>query len=178
MAIPIPMDTTQERVTVRPIQEQDVPGYVAFLEKLDTETAFLMWKPGERKLNPVVLRERIRQQDRADGLRLVAEEDGEIVGFLVVRRRASKRIRHRADFVIGVLRRAWGRGIGTSMLETLEDWAQEQGVWRLELAVMAHNERAIQLYEKFGYAQEGVKRSAIVINGQAVDEIIMAKLLK
>lgn len=162
---------------MRPIQEEDLPGYVAFLEKLDSETTFLLWEPGERKVNPDVLRERIRQQDQTDGLRLVAVEDGAIIGFLVVRRGASRRVSHRADFVIGVLRRGWGRGIGTRMLNALEKWALEQGVWRLELGVMAHNERAIRLYEKFGYVREGVKRGAIVVDGQAVDEIIMGKLL-
>jgi RimJ/RimL family protein N-acetyltransferase len=58
------------------------------------------------------------------------------------------------------------------------NWALEQGIWRLKPAVMAHNERAIRLYETFGFTREVVKRSAIVAGERAVDETVMGKLLK
>ncbi len=164
-------------VTVRIIEEEDALSYVEFLRQLDVETSFLLWEPGERQLDVETARERIRSQDRSEGLHLIAEEAGEIVGFLVCRRGASNRIRHRADFAMGVFQRAWGRGIGTRLLEALEAWALDQGVRRLELGVMADNPRAIQLYERLGYLREGVKRGAIRIDGQPVDEIIMGKLL-
>jgi GNAT superfamily N-acetyltransferase len=82
-----------------------------------------------------------------------------------------------APFVVGVLRQAWGRGIGTALLDRFEAWAREHGIWRLELSVMAHNQRAIELYERLGYVSEGIKRSAILVDEQKVDEIIMVKML-
>jgi ribosomal protein S18 acetylase RimI-like enzyme len=100
-----------------------------------------------------------------------------MVGFLVAHRGVSRRIQHRADFVLGVLRQAWGLGIGTALLDHFEAWAREHGIWRLELSVMAHNQRAIELYERLGYVREGVKHSAILVDGQKVDEIIMGKML-
>jgi RimJ/RimL family protein N-acetyltransferase len=33
------------------------------------------------------------------------------------------------------------------------------------------------LYERLGYEREDVKRSAILVDGQKVDEIIMGKIL-
>jgi RimJ/RimL family protein N-acetyltransferase len=123
------------------------------------------------------LRSKFSQADVNHGIRLVAEEGGRIVGFLVAHRGMSRRIKHRADFVVGVLRQASGRRIGTALLDRLEAWAREHGIWRLELSVMAHNLRAIELYERLGYVREGVKRSAIFVDGQKVDEIIMGKIL-
>lgn len=164
-------------VKIRPARAEDAPAYIAFLEQLDSETSFLLWEPGERRLKVEALRRKIDQADEGQGIRLIAEEEGRILGFLVARRGASRRIQHRADFVVGVLRQAWGRGVGTGLLDRLEAWAREHNIWRLELSVMAHNDRAIALYEHLGYVREGVKRSAILIDNERVDEIIMGKIL-
>ncbi len=42
---------------------------------------------------------------------------------------------------------------------------------------MAHNHGAIALYTNHGYVREGLKRDAIRVAGQAVDELLMAKML-
>jgi len=42
---------------------------------------------------------------------------------------------------------------------------------------MAHNARAIRLYKRMGFAIEGTKRQALLVNGTYVDEYYMAKLL-
>ena len=164
-------------VKIRTVRPEDAPGYIEVLKQLDRETSFLLWEPGERNLELESLRRKISQADENQGLRLVAEEEGRMVGFLVAHRGVSRRIRHRADFVVGVLRPAWGRGVGTALLDRFEAWAREHGIWRLELSVMAHNQRAIELYEQLGYVREGAKRSAILIDGQKVDEVIMGKIL-
>lgn len=166
------------RVTVRKLAAQDVAEYMAFLEQIDRETSYLLWEPGERKLNVATLRRRIEAADGNEGIRLVAEDEGRIIGFLVAKRGVSKRIRHRANFAMGVLRAEWGQGIGTRLLERLEQWTRENQIWRLELTVMANNQRAIVLYERMGYMREGIKQSAIILDGEAVDEIVMGKLLK
>jgi RimJ/RimL family protein N-acetyltransferase len=70
-----------------------------------------------------------------------------------------------------------GRGIGRSRLESLETWARSKGLHRLELTVNYDNERAIRLYEKFGFVKEGVKRHALRIDGRYVDAFYMAKFI-
>ena len=55
---------------------------------------------------------------------------------------------------MGVLQAWVGRGIGRSLLEALEGWARSNGLHRLELMVNYNNERAIRLYEKFGFERE------------------------
>jgi RimJ/RimL family protein N-acetyltransferase len=56
-------------------------------------------------------------------------------------------------------------------------WAVEQGIHRLELTVMVHNQRAIDLYEKVGFQREGRKRDALLVGGEYVDEYVMGRLL-
>lgn len=92
-------------------------------------------------------------------------------------RGGSQRVRHKADYAVGVLQRKWGRSTGTRLLEALEEWALAEGVRRLELGVMADSVRAITLYEKQGYVPEDLKRGVIMIDRQPVDEVVMGKLL-
>ena len=70
-----------------------------------------------------------------------------------------------------------GRGVGTTLMETLLDLADH---WlmlvRVELEVFADNEQAIRLYEKLGFEKEGLLRMTTVRNGRYVDEYKMARI--
>lgn len=74
----------------------------------------------------------------------------EIVGFLSADRGVN-RIKHSAYIVAGILKEYCGQGIGTSLFNKLMEWAERNGITRLELTVMTNNERAIKLYKKFGF---------------------------
>ena len=54
--------------------------------------------------------------------------------------------------------------------------AQKSGFARVELDVYEDNARAIALYEKMGFAREGIVRRAARIDGQFIDAISMALL--
>ena len=58
----------------------------------------------------------------------------------------------------------------------LEAWADEHEITRLELTVMAHNERAQRLYLSRGFEIEGTKRNSMRVDGAYVDELYMAKV--
>lgn len=112
-----------------------------------------------------------------DGVRLVAELDGEIVGAMNIRRGPIRANRHVCDFGVCLTEAARGQGLGRAFLEVLEVWAEEVGVTRIELCVFAHNERAQRLYRSMGYQDEGLFRQAIRFPEGDVDEYSMAKLL-
>jgi acetyltransferase, GNAT family len=64
-------------------------------------------------------------------------------------------------------------------METMIDWADHTPtIRRLELTVQARNERAVHLYQKFGFDIEGTKkRGARTKNGEFLDVYLMAKLI-
>ncbi|WP_399457241.1 GNAT family N-acetyltransferase [Virgibacillus dokdonensis] len=71
----------------------------------------------------------------------------------------------------------WGRGVGKEALKLLLDYAfLELNFHRVSLRVFSFNERAIQLYRKLGFKQEGVSRQALFRNGNWHDMIHMAIL--
>jgi RimJ/RimL family protein N-acetyltransferase len=70
-----------------------------------------------------------------------------------------------------------GLGLGTQLFQKIEEWAKDHQIHRLELMVMEHNQAAIALYQKMGFAIEGIKRDNLLINGKWINELLMAKIL-
>ena len=69
------------------------------------------------------------------------------------------------------------RGLGTALLAEARRWAAGHKLHRIELTVMAHNHRAIGLYERAGFQHEGRRVEALLIGGQFRDELTMALIL-
>ena len=59
------------------------------------------------------------------------------------------------------------------MMLTAIEWAQQNGVIKIQLQVRTDNERAIQLYNKLGFVVEGKIKQAIKINNTYFDDYIM-----
>ena len=72
-----------------------------------------------------------------------------------------------------------GKGLGLLMLKEILSYAKEKGFLRVELSVLAVNEKAIRLYEKAGFEKEGVLRKYSRMEGENLflDEIIMSWLV-
>jgi ribosomal protein S18 acetylase RimI-like enzyme len=84
---------------------------------------------------------------------------------------------HCGTLGIGVIEAYRGRGLGPRLLDTTLERARQIGLTRIELTVREHNVRARTLYERFGFAAEGVKRNAVRIGGAYENVIAMALLL-
>ncbi|GEN50357.1 GNAT family N-acetyltransferase [Alkalibacterium pelagium] len=69
------------------------------------------------------------------------------------------------------------KGIGSyATNEILNHAFCDMNLNRVELSVLASNERAIALYEKVGFKKEGVERQAVFKNGRFADMVSMAIL--
>lgn len=71
----------------------------------------------------------------------------------------------------------WGQGYGAEAMKLLLDYAfLEMNLHRVSLRVFSFNDRAIQLYKKIGFQQEGISRQSIFRNGTWHDIIHMGIL--
>ena len=104
----------------------------------------------------------------------VAESNGELVGRLSLARDQHPASSHVADLGLMVAARHRRRGIGLALLERAVEWAREADVRKLELHVFPHNTPAIALYERFGFAREGLRRSHYRRGADYLDAILMA----
>ena len=162
---------------IRTVRPEDSDQLIRMLKQLDTETSFMMYEPGERTSTADEMKHRIKHWESSGSLFLLLEHDGDLAGFLSASRDAPKRVRHCAYLVIGILKGYRGMGYGTKLFEEMEKWARENAVTRLELTVVTENEQARHLYEKMGFVIEGKKERSMIVDGTAVDEYCMAKLL-
>ncbi|MCA0983946.1 GNAT family N-acetyltransferase [Halobacillus yeomjeoni] len=161
-----------------PIEVENAEGYVALTKKLESESDFLLYEEGERPVDGEKMKSMIRAfHHQPNSTILVAIHNGELVGHVMGMGGSAKRNKHVAHVVTGVLKEYHGRGIATELFTHLENWAREHEIHRLELTVMVHNFVALRLYEKVGFQIEGKKKEVLKVDGQWVDEYIMAKLL-
>ena len=163
----------------------DAEAFVELFGALDVESEFMLYEPGERRLDAAAMRTRIVQGHRSGreilivGARRVDGRGAGVVldGFVGAARPSFYRGAHSLNLVLGVRRAASGRGLGARLLAALEADARVLGVRRLGLGVLATNGRAIALYERAGFAHEGCRREAVRLRSGYVDELFMGKLL-
>lgn len=164
-------------LSIRPVRTEDAQALWQMMTALDSETDFMLYEPMERGEDTGRLQAAIQQAVQGDDFLWVAQSDADIVGYLSARRGGLRRIRHTAYLVIGIRKRFQGQGLGTQLFSRLDRWARDVGVTRLELTVLCSNHAAKRLYEKNGFAVEGVRKNSMLVNGSYVDEYYMAKLI-
>jgi RimJ/RimL family protein N-acetyltransferase len=112
------------------------------------------------------------------GASLVIEHDGRPIGDINLFQVDQ---RNRSGFIGLSIWRPEDRdhGFGTDAIAALLRWAFRQyNLNRIELAVDPTNARAIHVYEKLGFTEEGRRRESHFGNGFYSDEVIMGILAR
>ena len=156
---------------------QDSSCFLELMKQLDQETEFMMMEPGERTSTPEDMEHYLRTMETSNSLFLLLFDGQKAVGFLSAKRGNANRMKHSAYIVCGILKDYRGKGWGKQLFQELLSWAPENGITRLELTVMTHNEKAVLLYRSMGFEIEGRLVHSMIVNGSYVDEYSMAKLL-
>jgi ribosomal protein S18 acetylase RimI-like enzyme len=78
----------------------------------------------------------------------VAEENGEIIGFLVAQRLGGDAL----HIVTIDVKEGWRRrGVGTALMDIAEEWGRRQSLSLVSLETAEDNQRAQAFYKKRGY---------------------------
>lgn len=110
---------------------------------------------------------------------LVAESAGRIIGYVhqgpPTPLASNQHVRQIQGFVVHP--EARGRGIGRALVEAACELARADGVRRMTLRVLGHNEPARRLYERCGFKVEGVLLEEFWLDGAYVDDVWMGRRL-
>jgi RimJ/RimL family protein N-acetyltransferase len=165
-------------VRMRAAGPDDAAALLRLKQRLDRETSFMLLEAGERDASVPALAQELDSAARSgNSVVIVAEIAGELAGYIELTGGTFHRNQATAYVVIGVLAAAGGKGVGRGLLEEAKRWAVAHGVHRLELTVMAHNQRAVGLYERTGFSIEGRRSECLLIDGQFIDELYMAMVI-
>lgn len=169
-------------MVIRRVGPDDVERFFHMLCRLDEETEYMLYEPGERRARTPNL-DRLRANVEAastggDCLLAAVDDGGDLQGFIWAERGRLNRVKHTAYIVVGIRAACRGQGVGTAFFRRVEDWARASGVVRLELTVECANTAALRLYERRGFRVEGTREKAMKVGGEFVDEYYMAKILE
>lgn len=164
-------------MNIRLCKDNDSEQFLTLLKTLDKESEFMLFEPEERKTSIEQMSEIIKQKEKKASVLFVVEVDENIIGFLSADKGQVNRNKHTAYIVTGILKKYYNKGIGTQLFNKLDNWAINNNIKRLELTVMTHNTRAINLYKKMGFIIEGTKKYSLRVNNKYIDEYYMAKLI-
>jgi putative acetyltransferase len=116
-----------------------------------------------------------RPESVPDHLLLVAEIGSTFVGsvqlFPLSTDRANGRVGELGIYVLAPFR---GRGVGTALMREILRQASTWNYTRVVLSVLSTNERAIRLYEKFGFATQDRRWREYAFIGEQ-EELVMAR---
>jgi RimJ/RimL family protein N-acetyltransferase len=158
---------------IRKAEIEDAASLVAAEQETAQTPGLLVSRPHE--LTRAAFEHKILDLAAA-GRYVVAENDRKIVGHALLDPMGLQAIAHVFRLTIIVHPGYLGEGIGAALMRDLLDWAEQTPkVGKIELLVRATNARAIRLYSKLGFVEEGRFRNRVCLpNGSFVDDLAMA----
>jgi RimJ/RimL family protein N-acetyltransferase len=158
-------------INVRVARTDDFDGWFRIVEAVAGEGK---WIGAELPLDRNERRQRFDSQLASDDATIFLAVRGEqILGGLGVEM-------HRGIAELGMmLAPPWrGLGIGSLLMEACIGWASQHGAHKVTLTVWPHNQAALALYRKFGFAEEALlRRHYRRRNGELWDAIGMGLVL-
>lgn len=166
-----------KRIFVREAQPSDAPAVCEYLAELiaeDLPVLVLFDQAPSREVEERFLRRSLESPNSVFLLALVGER---VVGQLDFSGGWQSRRAHAGSISMSVQQSFRGRGVGTTLLKRLFAWIEQHPtVCRADLEVLSNNPNARRLYERLGFHLEGRREAAVVVDGQPIDAILMARL--
>ena len=159
---------------------EDAQEIVDFYNYVGGETSYLSFEKDEYPLNLEAQIEDIKSTNSSPiNEMILAIGDGKIIGIGTINSSNKIKCRHCGELGIVVAKEYQGKGIGTTIIQKLIDWAKANGVTtRIQLDTRKDNESAIRLYEKFGFEMEGCLKNQTLLNGTYYDLCVMGMMIK
>ena len=159
-------------IEIRKIEDKDISGFYDALCTVASEGIYLHTTkppPYERMENFV------RNNIEKNNSQYVAVLNDKIVGWADIIPLERNTMNHVGHLGMGVIAGFRGKGIGSQLLEKAIEHAWNQKLTRLELEVFSDNQIAIELYEKYKFEVEGVKKNARLFENRYQNITIMAQ---
>lgn len=175
-------DRGRDSLLVREATPRDATAYLAHMRTIVAETTYMLQSPADALPDTAEQRAMIDHIGHSTNSLCLVATRGRIVvgrprllGSLTLLGGRTARTRHFCHLGMGVIRDAWGRGVGGLMLDAALTWARRNPILtRVALQVFDTNEPARRLYESRGFGDEGVLVREVIVDGACADLIGMS----
>ena len=166
---------TGETLILRAPIEEDAKDMIEYLNIVGGESDNLLFGKDEFQITVEQEAEYIKKVNQDPNmLMLLGIINNTVVSIAEIRSLGRKRIAHNSELAISVKKEYWGMSVGSAVMEELIRFAKDHELIKnISLGVKASNERAIKLYERFGFVKVGSHKDYFNINGEYDDEYIM-----
>ena len=152
-------------ITVEKAKVEDAAKILEYLKQVGSETDNLTFGAEGVPFTVEEEADYICQLEKScDDIMLIAKDEDKIVGTAGLNR-LPRRMQHRGDFSVTVLKDYWNKGIGSQLMKEILKFAKENNFEVIDLQVRSYNTAAIHLYEKFGFTKWGTHPAFFNIDG-------------
>ncbi|HJV30542.1 MAG TPA: GNAT family protein [Bacillales bacterium] len=168
-----------ERARIRKVRLDDAAAIWALEREIVMEGEFFIALPEEFNFTLEQQQEQILDLlENERKTMLVAEMEGKVVGVIAFKSENLIRIAHTGSITMMINKDCRNMGLGKLLLKELLEWAdQNPFIEKVSLGVFSTNDRAIALYKKMGFVEEGRKIKEFKINDEYIDDILMCKFV-
>src|SRR6056297_1851960 len=170
----------EQSIFIREAQERDAKAIIRYIKDNQDRYLYMISKTQEMKLDVAYEKQMIKLHgQRENCVFFIAEQADQVIGMVNFVGGNRSRDMHDGEFGLSVHKDYFGLGIGSKLMDQLMRWGQKSPVIkRMTLFVMHSNKRAINLYKKYGFQIEGVRRKAVRFEDGRVQDLIMMGILK
>lgn len=167
-----------DEVILREAIPEDAEKMIAYLDDIAGESDNLTFGPGEMRITLEEEKNFLEAANKSDNqLFLVALTGDKIIASLHFESSDRPRIAHIGEFGVSVLKDFWGNGLASKLISAMIGWAGSQGITKINLKVKEDNSKAIALYKKLGFEEEGILRRDFLIKGKYFNSLMMGLMI-
>jgi len=159
-------------VTIRGARQEDISGIVGVIRQVTRERKYVVAESVEQQLSGDST---LMDTDLENQRFFVATVDDEVIGWCGLEIPEMDKLSHTAELTLGVLEEYRGKEIGEHLLKRGLDWAEEGGLHKVYNSIPSVNDTAVEFLKDHGWETEAVRKDHYVIDGEFVDEMMMAK---
>ena len=162
-----------QKLILRRVIEDDAEMMIKYLNTIGGESDNLLFGENEFHFSVEQEREYINKSNNNNDLIIIGLIDNNIVSVANIGKLTRKRIAHNSEVAISVKREYWGIGVGYAVMSELIEFAKNNNIKNISLGVKASNNKAFNLYKKFGFEEVGRHKNFFNVNDVFDDEILM-----
>ncbi|MFB6223679.1 MAG: N-acetyltransferase family protein [Haloarcula sp.] len=158
--------------TIRPARNDDFEGLVQTIRDVSSDGTYVV---AESVAEQLLYEDAVTRHNTVESrVFFVATVDDDVVGWCHLDLPQLDKLRETAQLTVGVRSEYRGQGIGSQLMERGMDWARANGYRKLYNSIPVITESAMVFLEDHGWHTEGIRKNHYTIDGEQVDEVMMA----
>ncbi len=157
---------------IRPARQEDLAGIVGAIRQVAEAGTYIVAETVAQEIDHEDAL--LRHNQLESRMFFVATVDDDVVGWVHLHAPELEKLEHTAELTVGVIEEYQGRGIGSHLLNRGLEWAGSREYERVYQSVPSSNEAAITFLESQNWETEAVREDHYKIDGEYIDEVMMA----